>query len=209
MFGGSKKDQIFYGAFRDQAKVALDAAMKFATLLEDVEAAESVASAIRSDKKRGAEIFRQTVRELHATWITPLDRHHIHELVENIDIVLKLIDSTATRMVLFKIREVRTDARELAKLVVDACQRIYSTTELLPKLSKANAEEVIRLAGELHEVEGRSDAVHQRALGALFDGSCEPLQVMKWREVFDNLEHATNVCRDVAHLFEGIVLENA
>jgi uncharacterized protein Yka (UPF0111/DUF47 family) len=209
MFGSSKKDHLFYDAFRDLAKVAVDAATKFTKLLDDVQSAQRVAESIREDKKRGDEIFRRTLRELHATWITPLDRPRIHELVAGVAGVLKLIDSTATRIILFGIREVRADAQDLAKNLADACQRILATMELIPKLSKDHAEQIIRLAGEIHEIEGRSDAVHQRALSSIFDGSCEPLQVMKWREVFDNLEDATNVCRDIAHLFEAIVLENA
>jgi uncharacterized protein Yka (UPF0111/DUF47 family) len=209
MFGGSSKDEVFYNAFRDEAQLALDASTKFCRMLDDVSGAERVLSAIRDDKRRADALVRKTVRELHTTWITPLDRHHIHELVVGVDGVLALINSTAVRVVLFRIREVRSDARALANDVAEACKRLLAVTGLLPKLSKGNAEEVMRLAGEIHEIEGRSDEVHQRALATLFDGSTEPLEVMKWREIFDNLETATNLCRDVAKLFEAIVLENA
>ncbi|MGA7122525.1 MAG: DUF47 family protein [Polyangiaceae bacterium] len=209
MFGGSRKDALFYEAFRSQAQVAVDAASKFATILEDLSGAERVASAVAEDEKRGAAILRRTVRELHSTWITPLDRHHIHELVTAIDGVISLIGSTAMRVVVFRIREARPEATELARDLSEACLRVRQATDLLPRLSKSTSEEVMVLAGQIHELEGRADETHRRALAALFDGGTDPLTVMKWRELLDNLEQATDLCRDVALLFEAIVLENA
>ncbi len=86
---------------------------------------------------------------------------------------------------------------------------MHEVTELLPKLTKEHAERVMTAAGEIHEIEGQADETHRRALATLFDGTSDPLTVMKWREIFDNLEQATNLCRDVSTLFEGIVLESA
>jgi uncharacterized protein Yka (UPF0111/DUF47 family) len=209
MFGGSRKDKIFYDAFRDQAQVARDAATKFAAMLEDLGSAPQLRTDIRHDKQRGDEILRHTLRELHGTWITPLDRHHIHELVDSIDKVLTLLDSTATRVVLFGIKQARPESHELARHVIEVCGCVCSSVALVPKLSRENAEEVLRLAGDIHTIEGRSEEVHQRALTSLFDGSNDPLQVMKWREVFDNLQSATSLCRNVARLFEAIVIANA
>jgi uncharacterized protein Yka (UPF0111/DUF47 family) len=198
MFGKSRKDQLFYETFSEHAATTRDAAAKFTQLLGANGEAEQLAGAIRADKKRGGELLRKTVRELHATWITPLDRHQIHDLAEGFDGVLGLIHSTATRVRGFALRDSRSEAHELAGCVDEACRKLCDATALLPKLSKDN-----------HEIEGKSDELHQRALTKLFDGSTEPLEVMKWREIFDNLESATNLCRDVAIIFEAIVLENA
>jgi uncharacterized protein Yka (UPF0111/DUF47 family) len=98
---------------------------------------------------------------------------------------------------------------DLGREVSESCKRVHQATELLPKLTKENAERVMTLAGEIHEFEGKADETHRRALARLFDGSTQPLEVMKWREIFDNLELVTNLCRDVATLFEAIVLESA
>ena len=96
-----------------------------------------------------------------------------------------------------------------ARQLIECCERVREGTQLLPQLSKDHAARVMALAGEIHEIEGRADETHRRALGSLFDGSSDPLTVMKWREIFDNLELATNHCRDVSRLFEAVVLENA
>ena len=209
MFGGSRKDETFYAAFRDQAQLALDASRKFGIMLNDMASAEGAAADIAQDEKRADGVLRRTVRELHSTWITPLDRHHIHELVLALDGVLGLIDATATRAVIFAVREARGEAKELARNLSEACERIRRATDLLPKLSKPNAEEIIRLVSEVHEIEGHADEAHRRGLADLFDGRTDPLTVMKWREIFDNLAQATDLCQEVARLFEAIVLENA
>jgi hypothetical protein len=210
MFGGSRKDELFYGAFREGAQAMLDAAGKFAGLLDDLASAERIVTAIGDDRQRGEVTLRRTIRELHGTWITPLDRHHIHELILGIDGVLGLVASTARRVLLFRITSVRAEAKDLARIVTEACRRVRAVTDLLPKLSgKGNPDEVLRLAGEILEIEGSSGQIHGRALATLFDGSTEPLEVMKWREILDNLESAASSCGDVAKLFEAIVLENA
>jgi uncharacterized protein Yka (UPF0111/DUF47 family) len=203
------KDEVFYGAFRELAAAALDAAGKTVALLEDLASAPTAARPIAEARRSGQAVVRRAMRELHSIWITPIDRHHIHELIAGLDGVLALVDSTAARMVLFGMRETRAELPDLARQVCEACKRLREVTDLLPKLSKGNAAEVMRLVGEIHEVAAKADETHRRALASLFDGSSDPLMVMKWREVLDNLEKATNLCRAVAELFEAIVLENA
>jgi uncharacterized protein Yka (UPF0111/DUF47 family) len=209
MFGASRKDEVFYGAFRDQAATALDAAEKLAGMLRDLTSAPGVVRAVSEAQRSSQALARRALGELHATWITPIDRHHIHELIEAFDGVLALIDSTAVRLDLFGIRQARPEANDLALGLCEACKRIRQVTDLLPKLSKGNAGEVMRLVGEIHEIEGQVNQTNRRALSSLFDGSSDPLTVMKWREVFDNFEKAMDLCRDLAMLFEAIVLENA
>jgi uncharacterized protein Yka (UPF0111/DUF47 family) len=209
MFGSSRKDEVFFGAFRDQAQIAREMADAFNAMLLDLASRERYASAIKERRGRAGVILRKTVRELHTTWITPLDRHHIHELITTLDGVTALIDSTASRVVVFAIGETRDEVADLGRQVTESTRRVHQATELLPKLTKDNAERVMGLAGEIHELEGKADETHRRALARLFDGSTEALVVLKWREIFDNLELVTNLCRDVATLFEAIVLESA
>jgi uncharacterized protein Yka (UPF0111/DUF47 family) len=209
MFGSSRKDEVFYSAFRDQSQIAVDVADAFSAMLVDLPSRERYADTIKDHRRRAGTILRKTVRLIHTTWITPLDRHHIHELTTTLDGVSTLVDSTAARMVVFGIGDGRAESVALAREASDCCKRVHEVTELLPKLTKENAERVMALAGEIHEIEGKADETHSQALARLFDGSCEPLTVMKWREVFDNLELVTNLCRDISTLFEAIVLESA
>jgi uncharacterized protein Yka (UPF0111/DUF47 family) len=209
MFGSARKDELFYGAFRELSQVVLEASGAVSTMLGDLASGERLASLIRDRRCRADAILKKTVHHLHTTWITPLDRHQIHELVIRLDGIITLADSTASRVLLFGIRESRGESRDLAGYVNDCCTRVRELTDLLPKLSKEHAERVMTLAGEIHELEGKADETHRRALAAIFDGSCDPLTVMKWREIFDNLEGATNLCQDISKLFEAIVLESA
>jgi uncharacterized protein len=209
MFGASRKDEVFYGALRDQAQLAVDASTKFGTLLDNLAAPDGTVRSICEDEKRAEAISRRTVRELHATWITPLDRHQLHELVLSFSDVLKLIQSTAVGVTLFAVTDVRAEARDLARDLGDACERLRTAADLVPNLSKDNADEIIRLVRDVNEIEGKADEAYRHGLASLFKAGTDPLTVMKWREVFENLESAVDLCRDVAAVFEGIVLENA
>lgn len=209
MFGSSHKDAVFYGAFREQAHIAVATAGGLTGIFDDLASAERRAADIHDGRLRARELLRKTIHLLHATWITPLDRHHIHELAIGFDGVISLVDTTASRVVLFGIREARGESRALAGDVEQCCEKMRQATEILPKLSKDHASRIMGLAGEIHELEGKADERHRQALAKLFDGSTDPLTVMKWRELFDNLERATDVCRDVSTLLEAIVLENA
>jgi uncharacterized protein Yka (UPF0111/DUF47 family) len=209
MFGSSRKDEVFYGAFREEARIAVDVAGAFSAMLVDLSSRERYARDIKQQRRSATALLKKTVRLIHTTWITPLDRHQIHELITNLDGVSALTESTASRVVLFGIGEARSESRDLARHVDECCKRVHEVTELLPKLTKEHAERVMTAAGEIHEIEGQADETHRRALATLFDGTSDPLTVMKWREIFDNLEQATNLCRDVSTLFEAIVLESA
>ena len=210
MFGGShRKDAVFYDGFKDQARVAVEAAGAFGALLDDLALGESAVRDIDQAKKRSADITRHIVRELHKTWITPLDRHQIHQLAHCIEGVTSLLGRAAARVVLFRIRDLRAEVGELARDVKRGCELVRDATELLPELNNTNSGEVMRIAGEIHGVENRADETHRCALATLFDGATDPLTVMKWREILDDLEAATDVTEEAAELFEGIVLENA
>ncbi|HEY4013794.1 MAG TPA: DUF47 family protein [Polyangiaceae bacterium] len=210
MFGTSRsKDHIFYDAFRDQADASVHAATGLAEMLADPAVTDRAAAAIADAGKRGGDISRSAIRTLHETWITPIDRHHIHELILGIDAITHLIDSTAARIVVFKIAEPRSESKDLAHDVKLACGHLRSATDLLPKLSTKSAAEMLRLAGEIHAIEGKADETHRRALAAVFDGGCDAVTIMKWRDVFDRLEQVTDLCHDVASLLQAIVLENA
>ncbi len=209
MFNSSRKDEMFYGAFREQSRHVCEAAVACRAMFDDLSSSDRVGKVISEHRRSAGAILKQTVRLLHSIWITPLDRHQIHSLVSSLDGVVSLIDAATSRVVLFGIRDARGESLDLAGQVNESCQRVAEAIELLPKLSKDRAQKMLSLAGEIHEIEGRADETHRRALAALFDGSCEPLTVMKWQSIFDNLEQATDLCRDVSQLFEAIVLENA
>ena len=135
--------------------------------------------------------------------MTPLDREDIHALASSLDDVMDAIDAAAAVIRLYKIQQVRAGARRLVVIVCDAVDRVV---EALTALEKRDG--VLELAARISQLEHEADRVHQDAIVGLFEQERDPIAVMKWKEIYDFLEAATDRCEDVANLLEGVVLKN-
>jgi predicted phosphate transport protein (TIGR00153 family) len=143
------------------------------------------------------------VVQLNRTFITPIDREDIHALAGSLDDVMDSIDAAAAVIRLYKIQQVRNGARRLADIVCDAVDLI---AEALAALERR--EGVMELAARISQLEHEADRVHQDAIVGLFDQERDPIAVIKWKEIYDFLEAATDRCEDVANLLEGVMVKN-
>ncbi len=146
---------------------------------------------------------RSIIDRLNRTFVTPLDREDIHALAISLDDVMDAIDAAAAVMRLYKVTRVRAGARHLADIVVDSMDRI---TEALVALEKRQG--VLELAARVNQLEREADRVHQDAIVSLFDEERDPITVIKWKEILDFLEAATDRCEDVGNLLEGVVVKH-
>jgi predicted phosphate transport protein (TIGR00153 family) len=146
---------------------------------------------------------RSIIDRLNRTFVTPLDREDIHTLAISLDDVMDAIDAAAAVTRLYKIAHVRPGARRLAEIVCESMDRI---TEALGALEKRKG--VLELAARVNQLEREADRVHQDAIVALFDQESDPIAVIKWKEIFDFLEAATDRCEDVGNLLEGVVVKH-
>jgi predicted phosphate transport protein (TIGR00153 family) len=147
---------------------------------------------------------RSIIDRLNRTFVTPLDREDIHALAISLDDVMDAIDAGAAVVRLYKITEVRTHAKRLAEIICDSCDRITEALSILEKQSQG----VLELAARVNQLEREADRVHQDAIVALFDEERDPITVIKWKEIFDFLEAATDRCEDVGNLLEGVVVKH-
>jgi len=146
---------------------------------------------------------RGIIDRLNRTFVTPLDREDIHALASSLDDVMDAIDAAAAVVRLYKITEVRAGARRLADVVCDAVDRIAEAVAALE-----GRDGVLELAARVSQLEHEADRVHQDAIVELFDQERDPIAVIKWKEIFDFLEAATDRCEDVANLLEGVIVKN-
>ncbi|MBI2390573.1 MAG: DUF47 domain-containing protein [Deltaproteobacteria bacterium] len=207
MFGKSKTDDLFFNAFVQHGRSTLEAAKLTRSLFDELENANDLARAISEAEHVGDKITHETIKRLHETWITPFDRGDIHALIARMDDVLDLTEAVAERVVLFEMKNAQPDAKELADLLVKCCEAIVRATELLPNLKQS--KELLDLCVQIGKYENDADTVYRRAIAALFKPGSDPLEVMKWRDIYDALETATDRCADVANVIEGVVLEFA
>ena len=213
MFGSKSSDRLFYDSFEAHAARLVAASRLLAEMLETPSAALELSHKISDEEHEGDRITHDTIARLHKTWITPLDRAHIHGLITALDDVLDLSEAVSERIVLFEITEVPEDARELSRVLVRGCEAVAKALALLPTLSRS--PEILELCVEINRLENEADQVYRRALAGLYrkpkpgETAHDPIDVLKWRDIFDNLEAATDRCEDVANILEGVVLEYA
>ena len=146
---------------------------------------------------------RSIIDRLNRTFVTPLDREDIHALAVGLDDVMDAIDAAAAVIRLYKVTEPRTGARRLAEIVADSADLMAEAVAALE-----GKEGVLELAARLSQLEHEADRCHQDAIVALFDDEKDPIKVIKWKEILDFLEAATDRCEDVANRLEGTVVKH-
>ena len=149
-------------------------------------------------------LTHEIIQRLHRTFVTPLDREDIHGLARSLDDVMDAIDATAAIVRLYQINVVRTDARELTRIIMASVDQVVKALKALDR-RKGVAEPAV----EINRLENEADRVHQIAVRRLFEEEHDPIQIMKWKEILDFLEDATDRCEDVANVLEGVVVKHA
>jgi hypothetical protein len=207
MFGiGQKKsDREFYDAFEQHAARSVEASRLVVQLIADPARAAELGKAVQEAETAGDKITHETIARLHKTWITPIDRADIHSLITSLDDVLDLIEAVSERLLLYRVTASPDFVRNLADVVVRGTEAMEKAVRLLPHVKRP--KEMLDLCVEINRLENEADAEYRRALGELFTGTYDALAVLKWRDIIDNLEAATDRCEDVANILEGIVLE--
>jgi hypothetical protein len=197
------RDQQFFELFIDLARRVTAAARLLDKMFAEPQNLQQHAASIK-DLEHEADVITHTVIErIHKVFITPIDREDIHLLVQELDEVIDMIDGCARRAQMFQIREVRDGARRLSEVLVRATEAIeWAVTSMKQsKIVEARSREVKRL-----EEEG--DALYNAAVGELFAGTPDPLEVIKWKELYDTMERAVDQCEDVANVLESISIKH-
>lgn len=205
---GPKAHDVFLTAFTAHASKSVEASKLVLEMLEHPDRKERLAADVTEREAAGDRITHDTMKRLHETWITSLDRFDIHSLISKLDDVLDLTEAVAERLVLFGITTVRTPAVALAHVLVKSCQELERAMRLLAEV-KGRHQELLAICVEINRLENEADAIYRQAIADLFRNGNDPIDVMKWRDIFDNLEEATDRCEDVANIVEGVVLEYA
>jgi len=202
------KEGRFFDLFNAHAAQVVRAAHELAALMQDYENREPHARAIDEAEHAADRITAETIRLLHRTFITPLDRDHIHQLVNAMDDICDLIQDTSESLSLYDVKAITPDAARLADIGVKCAERVKDVVELLGT-QQGKFEAILKTCEEIDRLESDADRVMRSAVSKLFREENDLKQVMKLRVIYDLLESITDRCEDVANVIEGIVLENS
>jgi predicted phosphate transport protein (TIGR00153 family) len=199
------KDEKFFKIFNQMTVHILGAAEILREMVENPGGdLQTLAVRIKDLEHKGDELTHRVIGELNKTFITPIDREDIHDLSTALDDVLDLIDSTAARIVLFKITDPIPEAPELATVLLSQVREISAAVSKLQ-----DNDHVVERCIEINRLENDGDRLFQTAIGRLFDEVKDPIDVIKRKEIIETLEHATDKAEDVANVLETIIVKNA
>ena len=201
------KSDEFFDDFDSQAEVTVRGAKLLLALFEDFTDIERKVAAIKQVEHEGDDIAHRAFERLHRQFITPFDRAEIHRLLGRIDDVLDLTDTTAERLLLYEVGTVPQAAKDLARVLVPATEKMQEAIRLLRDIK--NPAQILAACREIKTLEGDADALGRAAIAALFKSGADALSIIKWKEIYDLIETATDRCEDVANVIEGVVLEHA
>ena len=197
----------FFDDFEAQADTVVEGAQLLQQLLNDFTDVERKVSAIKDVEHRGDDITHRSFERLHKQFITPFDRAEIHRLLSAIDDVLDLTDATAERLLLYEVGEVPQPAKDLCAVLVPCTLTLREAVRGLRHIK--SPDQILAACREIKRQESEADAVGRSAIAALFKSGQDALRIMKWKEIYDLIETATDRCEDCANVIEGVVLEHA
>ena len=198
------RDQEFFTLFDQLATHLLTSSRLLKELFEKPSLIADRVKAIKGVEHQADQLTHEINDRIDRSFVTPIDREDIHALSTRLDDVIDLLDGTARRIETFHVGEVRPPARELARLLVEAAEHLQRGVKSIKKPRDVNA-----CAIEVKRIEEEGDAVYHDAIGELFSGAPNPLDVIKWKEIYDRLEQAIDSCMSVVHALQSISLKNA
>ncbi|HXX53581.1 MAG TPA: DUF47 family protein [Thermodesulfovibrionales bacterium] len=175
-------------------------------LMEHFDKAEDIIKQIYEVEQEGDMLTHDIMKKLNKTFITPIDREDLYALASRLDDVIDFIWAAADRMSLFKIKDSTKEAISMSKDLLTTTDVIHKTIQ---KLKEKNYTHVQEYCIEINRLENRIDRDFRDALGRLFEQVTDPIVIIKWKEVYEFLEDASDRCEDVANILESIVLKNA
>ncbi len=199
------KNLDFYDFFDQIAQIASETCRQFLALTQETTHFTTHILRIKELEHEADAVTHQCIRALHQTFITPVDRTDIHHLIKQLDDVIDSIDGAAARIGLYEITEIRPEAAKMADVLVRAGTELEEILKLMRNMK--NAQEISKRCIQLHLFENEADVIHRNAVVRLFKDATSPIEVIKWKEILEFLEKATDRCEDVANIIEGIVIE--
>ena len=202
------KENKFFFMLHQSAINIQDVARRLLDLMTDFDNVEAKVREIKEKEEFGDMIIHDITRALHRTFVTPIDREDILMLAGRLDDVVDAMDEAAQYTLEYQIEEPTEHARRLAEIMVECANELERAVALLASRG-SKLEEILPMTVEINRLENVADQVASRARGELFSDGLEVTMILKWRDIYDDLEEATDRAEDAANVLEGIVLKHS
>jgi hypothetical protein len=201
------REQRFFDLFEASTKNITEAAKALKEMLDTWQFIDSHVAEITEMEHRGDTITHEIMSLLHRTFVTPFDREDIALLAHTMDDIIDFIHAAADSMFIYKITSPTQRAKELADVIVQGAAEMEKAVVGLRK--KSEFKKMLERCVEMNRLENVADRIYRAAIGELFDDTTDIVKIIKWREIYDHMETATDRCEDVANVLEGVALKHA
>lgn len=201
------REHKFFDLFEQSAENIIKASKALKEMLDKWQFVDSCIAEITELEHEGDSITHQVLSLLHRTFVTPFDREDIALLAHTMDDVLDFIQSAADAMFIYKIKSPTPRAKELAEVIMLAAAEMGKAVASLGH--KKEYKQMLERCVEINRLENSADRIYRAAIGELFDSATDVAELIKWREIYEHMETATDRCEDVADVLEGVALKNA
>lgn len=200
------KEEKFFDLFEELVEKIDEGILLFQNMLDHFDTFDVQLVKLKEIEHEADIITHRTYEKLHKTFLTPLDREDIYALVNKLDSVLDLTEASAIRMSLFKIKKPAPELFEQAKILRRALEKMKKMIHGLRNMK--NSKMILDACVEINTLENEGDTILRSTLGRLFENEKDPIELIKWKEIFERFEEAIDVCEDVSNIVEGIVLKH-
>ncbi len=205
MFGLIPKEEKFFQMFQDMSKIIIEGAELLKDMMDNFENPVASQRAIKDVEHKGDAQTHDIIRKLNKSFVTPFDREDIYALASALDDILDLIDASSQRFVMYNVDRPTPAAKELAFIILKSCKTIDRAVRRLG----GKDDDIIECCVEVNALENEADRVCREAISRLFDEEKDPINLIKWKEIYETLERATDKCEDAANILESVVVKNA
>jgi uncharacterized protein len=202
-----KDDGNFFQWFEDAANNTLQAAEALRELCYNYQDPQNAVNRLHEFEHRGDEIGHRIYEQLNKTFVTPLDREDIIRLYSAIDDMTDFIHSAADMMAVYTVDNVPPIAQQLSDCIVGCAQEV---TRAVPHLRKrAELDQMLPSIIQINSLENKADDLHRAGLVELFQHPQDVVHIIKWRDIYQELEQATDRAEDIADVLRGLAIKNA
>jgi predicted phosphate transport protein (TIGR00153 family) len=201
------KEGKFFDLFNEHAELCVKGAKEMVALMTNFDDLEIRVHAIEGIEKQADKVTHATLDALHKTFITPLDRDDIHQLITRMDDILDLLEDAAQTISLYDIKAITPEAKRLAELCLACTEKVKAGVALLHNMD--NSRQILEICKEIDRLESDADHVMRAAMSKLFREEPDVRTLIKLKAIYELLETVTDRCEDVSNILEGIIVENA
>jgi hypothetical protein len=199
------RETSFFDYFEQHAELTVDGATELVALVGSGTNIDAKARRIKEIEHETDVITHRCVEALHKTLITPMDSGQIHRLITRMDDIMDAIEAAAERIALYRLYEMTPEVRDMADVLKRATQTVLEACQLLRNAREPQT--ILKKCVDINRLENEADAILRRAVARLFDEEDDPVLIIKWKEIYENLESAADRCEDVANIIENVVLD--